>query len=366
MRAATLMKIKRFRLSYIWTAVIPELIEAAVPAPLGDLVEQSKYAAIFNTLLAGGGNPVVELPWPRRSRSTLPERNNYWTDAVVGSFSSDRNADRGRLAWKASVQFRHRDDGHKDELLSVDLADRCFGEGWYFPTGVGVSLTVWISGEFDGNQFKQKVSDFTGGKLPVTVGGVKSTDIIDRAAGKAIDILRAKGFGLPPVTLSEKPIRILTVIAADHDPNETNKPAAEAAMLQDVLIAGGGTPAVSIKPDKNIYALPHSRVIWRPDCFLSKQTGLHTLGCLHRNITMATLHAASVIKAAEATTAVIDNLANVPTRISGYAYAIGELLRKMNNASEKYVYKQQCLRDQIAEAKTMINRLRAQCLQPPL
>jgi hypothetical protein len=355
------MKIKRFRLSCIWTAVIPELIEAVFPAPLGDLVEQSKYAATFNTLLAGGVNPLVELPWPRRSGGTLPERNNYWTDAIVGRFSSERNADRGRLAWKASVQFKH-----KGELFSIGHADRCFGEGWYFPTGVAVSLTAWISGDFDGEQFKQTVSDFTGGKLPVTVGGVTSTDIIDRAAGNAMDMLRAQGFGLPPVALSEKPIRILTVITAEHDPNETDKPAAEAAMLQDVLIAGGGTPALPITPAKNIYALPHSRVIWRPDCFLSKQKGLHTLGCLHRNITMATLHAASVIKAAEAAMAVIDNVANVPTRVGSYAYAIGDLLGRMNDASEKYVYKQQCLRDQIAEAKTMINRLRANRLLQPL
>jgi hypothetical protein len=347
------MRIKRFRLSYVWTAASAELIRDAAAGPLGDLPGSFNYVKIFNNLLGGGIHPLVDLPWPRRTGAILPETNNYWSDAIVSSFLYQPNANWGKLAWKASVQFRHKGD-----LFSVGHADRCFGEGWYFPSGVGVSLTAWISGDFDGDQFKQTVSDFTGGTRTVTVGGKTSSDIIDSAARKAMDILLAQGFGLPPLALSNKPIRILTVTTAEHDPNETNKPAAEAAMLEDVLIAGGGIPTVPITPAKNIYALPHARVIWRPDKFLSKQKSLHTLGCLHRNVTMATLHAASVIKAAEATMAVIDSGATVSARVGTYADALAGLLGRMNNPKDPNIYKQQCLRDQIAEAGTIVDRLR--------
>jgi hypothetical protein len=355
------MRINRCRLSSVWTASIPELLGNAAPGPMGDLMNPSKYSAIFNELLGGGNNPVVDLPWHHKPGSPLPERNNYWTDAIVRNFMDHPGADRGRLAWKAAVQLKHKGD-----LLGVAYGDRSFVEGWYFPTGIALSITVWVSGDLDGDQLKQKVSDFSGAQLLVTLAGKKSFEFIDDAAGKAMDLLRQQGFGLPPISLSEKPTRILTMIAAGHDPQEKEKDAAEAAMLRDVLISAGASPAAKVMPAKDIYALPHARVIWRPDCFLSPQKGLHKLGCLHRNVTVSTMHVASIIRAAEVMMAEINDSGKITPRVEMYGRPIAGLLGRLNSLDDRYVYKLQCLRDQITEAKATINHLRDRFDMSPL
>jgi hypothetical protein len=364
------MRIKRCRLSCVWADAIPELLHGNSHGPLSVLMDSNGYSGIFNRLLAGNQLNLVDLPWPRKPGAIYPEKNSYWTDALISNLRKHSGGNRARIAWKSAIQLRH-----KDELFKVTTVDRCFVEGWYFPHGVALSVTVWLAGNFDGNGLEQAVSDFLGGPLTVTWSdGVPPVPKLEPSARAAMDILRAKGFGLSESDFAPESIKILTVISAEHDPQEKDKAAAEGEILTAVLASVGGNPSSPVTPVKNIYALPHARVIWRPDCFLSNQKGLHKLGCLHRNVTMATLHLSSLLGCADAMVTDFVQNGSTPAGAAPYERAVAGLFGRIYGSQDddtkkqedKQAYRQQCLRSQIDEAIDTVNQLRFRVEMPAL
>jgi hypothetical protein len=56
------MKINRLRLSIVWVEALPGLLQGPAGGPVGKLTQADDYAVLFNALLAGGGNTLIDLP----------------------------------------------------------------------------------------------------------------------------------------------------------------------------------------------------------------------------------------------------------------------------------------------------------------
>jgi hypothetical protein len=92
--------------------------------------------------------------------------------------------------------------------------------------------------------------------------------------------------------------------------------------------------------------------------------GVHTMGCLHRNITLATLQVASLLRCAELIGGTPG--AAVLQRINPYARKMAGLIGRINGGTE--TYRQKCLQHQVslANAKGAIDGLRRALGQCPL
>jgi hypothetical protein len=357
------MKINLLRLSIVWVEALPGLLQVPAAGPLGKLTQAADYAALFNALLAGGGNTLVDLPWPQHPPARYPGRNNFWDETIVTRLRDRPGSNLGMLAWRAAIPLKHRAN-----LITVRRADRTSVEGWYYPHGVALSVTAWLSGNFDQAGVQQALDDLL--HAPLTVvwpNGNQTIEPADQLAATLLDNLSQQGFAIADAGFRPPPMRIVTVIKAEHDPQEQNPAQAEAAMLDAVLTAIGGPPASTLSPDRNVWSFSRGRVIWRPDRFLSTMRNLHTLGCLHRNVLMGTLQVASLLRAVELLVAnLVGTGAPVPPWIEPYARMLAGLVGRIYGGIETYA--QASLRTMIGQPqpRSQADRLRNRFNLPPL
>ncbi len=293
---------------------------------LGDLLDPDQYADLFNSLLDMYADPTVDLPWPRRPGSVLPNKNHYWDRLIAEALHDQPNGNRGKKAWRALVPFRY-----KRLLGRLSTADRSFVEGWCFPGGIALSITFWLSGEFTSDKIKVAVADLLNGKRPVIWStGDKQIMYLNDIAQECLNTLRREVFTDVAAGFRPRPTRILTVIRAQHDGSQDSREAEEMAMRDAVLTAAGGRPNPRLEPEGDIYLFPRSLVIWQPEGFLSSVPNLHTLGCLHRNAVIATLHVASLLRATEVLVREVVNSGNpISPRVELYAKAVGTILGRI-------------------------------------
>jgi hypothetical protein len=341
------MKITDFRLSSIWVEGMPQLLGADDFGVLGPIIRIDGYAALFNTLITSENNKLVTLPWPRRGQQKLPDHNNFWDDYVVRELRDSPHGDPGIKAWRAVVPLRH-----KEPLAGINRAERCFLEGWYYPHGIAVTATAWFRGHYDASTLVESASDFLRNPMSASWrNGATEMKTLSSLAESCLDRLRESAFGTVPAGHRPNPIRIITIVAAEADRADKNQANAQSDVLKAAISAVDGNPNVEIKPAKDVYATPRFRVVWRPDRVLSPAGKLHTLGCLHRNVLMATLQLASLLRGAELLRASLASPKDTfSARVEPYARAIASLIGRINGDPAKPDSTKPWLRDQIAAA----------------
>jgi hypothetical protein len=347
------MKITHCRVSALWVEAFPDLLAAPNTSRLGNLLDPAAYAQLFNDLLASDADPLVRLPWPPSPNAKYPGRNNYWNDTIVQCLRDHARGDAGKSAFKAVVPFRYR-----PHLIKLGTPDRSFVEGWYFPGGIGLTVTFWLSGEFD----PQQVQTAVGGLLDEPLAATRPDGSQERArlnalAERCLDVLRRDGFGSIAPGLRPSPLRVLTVIKAEEDGDPSQIAANQQAMLEAVIAAAGGP--LNLTPQRDIYAWSRGAVVWRPDRFLAKNPNLHTLGCLHRNVVLASLNVASLLRAAAILDAQLGQSTDpVPFRLNPYARAVAGVLGRIYGGDEAYTLP--CIQQFIDDRRQqpMVSRLR--------
>jgi hypothetical protein len=345
-----LMKIRSFRLTYIWVEAMPELFDAKPSGKMTKCLAFSEYKDAFDDATSGSGRYIFDAPWPRSKKKALPEGNNFWNATLFKEFRDKQGVDRAELAWKAAIPFRR-----KTSMGNIKHDGRCFFEGWYFPLGVVVTLTAWISGSYDRDQMVAEIGRFQRDRHTITWDdGAVGTEELDDLARRALDRMRHEAFDLLPGKYDPERYAILTTISADRAAGDENEVEACLAALRSAMgDRGRDAPELG-----DIYLSSHARIIWRPDRFDSALAGSHTLGCLHRNVTVATLYGAALIRFAEIMVAAfIDEANQVPPKFEPYARIVAGLLGRIYGAT-KYTYKLPALRIQIGNAKPVIDRLR--------
>lgn len=355
------MQVSSCRLSWIWVEVVPGLLIAPAPAaPLGAIIDKDAYTALFQSLLQSDTHPLVTYPWPARSGPIDSPRNRYWYNAVLRRL---RGADAARIAtsaWAAMLPLRR-----KDPPLRI-ATDRSFVEGWYHPHGAALSITACLSGNFDAAALKDAAWQLARAPLPVVFdSGPAEQQRLDAIAGRALAALRREAFGDLEEREPERPLCILTVVRAAPEAGDTE--ATTAALRQACIEAAGGDPSGPARVAESITTWPRGRLIWRPDRMLATHSGVHTLGCLHRNVVMGSLQVASLLAACDAVLDVIDNANNkIPPRLDSFARAVAGLIGRIKGGVDTYA--QACLADQIeaADQGGRISRLRASLGMSPL
>lgn len=338
------MKVTDFRLSCIWVEALPELLGAQDLGLLGGLVRSDRYAKLFNAVLADDNNPLVTVPWHHQPDEKYPFRNSYWADYILREFRDHPKASPGDRAWRAVVPFRR-----KVPPARIQRSERCFLEGWYYPHGIALTVTAWFRGEFDAIRLKVAADEFLRGTLGVTWPDGRVVQIgLNTLAGQSLDMLRREAFGEIQAGYRPEPMRILTIVRAKHGTENIDQTELEVALRNAVISAAGGDPNSKTAPVRNIYAFSRARVIWRSDRAFGESREIHTLGCLHRNIVMATLQVMSLLRGAEVLAAAAEDQGRLSPRIEPYARRLAGIIGRIHGGKETYF--QECLRDQIAAA----------------
>lgn len=357
------MKVNDFRLSGIWVEAFPVQLGRDDHGTLGATVRADKYAGLFNDLLTSDAHPLVTLPWARVGGKKYPDYNGYWNDYIIGGLRDHGKADAGIKAWRSAVPMRH-----KATLVRLNRADRCFVEGWYWPHGIALTVTLRCSRSLGPKQLGVEVQDFLHGTLNVTWPDGRTADTtLNGLVNDCLDQLRNAAFGPVEAGFRPQPMLVLTVVDAKHEAAEADPAAAEKTMMNAAISAVGGNPNAEIASERDVYTFSRGRLVWRPDRALSNGGQVHTLGCLHRNITMATTQVASLLRGAEVLSALVkDGDQGLSARIEPYARMVGGTIGRIYGGIE--TYRQECLRSQIAaaNAKGSIDALRQALNLPPL
>ena len=357
------MKVNDFRLSSIWVEAFPDQLGTKDCGRLGPTIKPNNYAQLFNGPLNSDTDPLVTLPWARTAGEKYPAYNRYWNAYIIGELRDHGKADAGIKAFKSAVPMRH-----KAILVTINRADRCFVEGWYWPHGIALTVTLRCARSLDSKQLGDEVQDFQHGTLNVTWpdGQIADTNL-NGLVNSCLDRLRTAAFGPIEAGLRPPPMHVLTVVDAKHEAADTDQEAAKKALLNTAISAVGGNAGEKIAPDGDIFTFSRGRVIWNPNRALLDGGKLHTLGCLHRNITIATTQVASLLRGAEVLNGFVeDGGPGLAARVEPYARVIGGTIARIYGG--KQTYRQECLRAQIAaaNAKGGIDALRQALNLPPL
>lgn len=325
------MKVADFRLSSIWVEAYSALLATDNAGRLGSIVRADDYANLFNSILKSDNDPLCAVPWSRGSKQKYPAYSHYWNEYIIREIRDHTKADVGNKAWRAALPLRR-----KVSLVRFNRGDRCYIEGWYYPHGVALTATLWCRRELSTDAFGTEVSNFLLEKLSVTWEDNKSAASVtlNSLADQCLDKLRKEAFGDVDAGYRPPPLQILTVVRAKQEPAETDQAGAHKALLNAAISAAGGDPAQQPPPSRNIYLASRNRVIWRPDRAVTAPGQIHTLGCLHRNVTMATMQVASLVRAAEVLGGVYRDQNNVlPARIEPYARRVSGIIAGFTAAS---------------------------------
>lgn len=157
--------------------------------------------------------------------------------------------------------------------------------------------------------------------------------------------LRREAFGDVPPSQAN-PFITLTIVRATKDPGDDDS-AGDAFVKAGLGIVGAGSNT-KVSPDDAIYAHGHGRFIWRSDYACEKAGARHTLSCLHRNVAVATMQVASLVKAAEMLAAANEGKSTFPTRIEAFASAVAGTIGRIYGKNK--TWPKQFLTDQIAAA----------------
>jgi hypothetical protein len=347
------MKVNDFRLSGIWVEAFPEQLGSDDRGVLGPTVRRNDYAKRFNGLLTSDTDPLMTFPWTRTAGKKYPAYNRYWNDYIIDELSNHSKADAGIKAWRSAVPMRH-----KATLVRINRRDRCYIEGWYWPHGIALTVTLWCRRSLDPKQLGTEVQNFLHGALNVNWPDGRTADTtLNGLVNGCLDRLREAGFDSIEAGLRPPPMLVLTVVDAKHEAADTDQAAAKKAMMNAAISAAGGNPDGKIESGRDVYTFSRGRLIWRADRALSDDK-VHTLGCLHRNITMATTQVASLLSGAEILSAFVQaGGQGLSARVEPYARVVGGTIGRIygtkTDEPEKdgqKTYRQECLRSQIAAA----------------
>lgn len=295
-----MLKIKDFRLTFIWAQACPDLMTAAKPdLPFQFLGRATSFAQSITDLQAGEALPEgLTLPWkPGRS---------FWTHYL----SDNQSNLQGNTAWNEVIPLRRRPNvtiyGDK-QVLKADV------ETYYYPFGIAAAVTIRCVGDFT----LQNVVD-----LAYEIRDKRSFEVrwmdegdkflkLSSLATNLLDALQLEVLAQPPtlcIRHSNEPFSVLTVAHATVDEAKDLAPAApipEGGEIHQALqaltrwdksvkskkLSDNWLPTRKHGKGHVLYANRRGRVVWDPEHFLSRPgTTVHTLGCYHRNLWIASLH----------------------------------------------------------------------------
>lgn len=355
------MAIKALRISFVFTETILDLqLDVAVGAPLEGFVTEPGFRNIVDDLQNQKPAPLgLMLPWPS------PVGHHFW-DYYLNQRTPEY-AD-GKLCFEKLVPLRLPKLADKVE---ADLASksRVTMEGFYFTYGVGLLITVDLSGEFDLATAGDLALRVRNNKIfKTTLAPTDASLSLQQVATTALNRLRTMGFGAKVAGTPNGLFSVATVVSCDGvNPNQPLKPDGEVHRLLGGLSGWvNGWRGLSLSPPVSgetqlrtrtsdrpgdvLYAAKRGRAVWFPSLFDPKSTR-HSLGCYHRNLTLGSLQAESLLGLASAVEETFAEAAIPSTAIQRLGQLAAGLLARLHGGAKTYA--SDSLRAQVAQSRAL-------------
>jgi hypothetical protein len=298
------IEIFNFRLSFIWTETLVQMLDEPPPdLPFAFLGRNYTYEPVFNACQQGQSGPDgLHLPWPVNARF------NFWNYYFEGRQLAEVT---GRQAWKALLPFRWLIPA----TLQADwLAGRILAEGFFYPHGLGLILTISCSRSLSlaemvetGFQIRQR-EPFEIEWADHSQESLKC----DQFANKCLNLMRTRAFGnSASQPKNVVPFSVFTVVQTNTiEPDQAMPNQVE---IQRVLEAVTGwrhtwkndplpdfdtvkLDTRTAPPNHVVYSSKRGRAVWFPTLAELRDPYLHSLGCYHRNLVLASLGVESLVE----------------------------------------------------------------------
>ncbi len=312
-------KIKRFRMSLLWSAPFATLLDddnkVPADAPLAALGRNNTYATLFENLLArpaialqlGATTPALELPWPAKGTHWFWCRylNANPIRRIKGDFAFYRLVPMRRHdSLVRGLKVANTNNHPQTALFQQAVFDQISGEAWFHPHMVSFAVNLTLNGEFTPTQMaeiglllrKDRLYQLPTQATPIN---------FDELAAQTLDALLQEAIGInnaapvPPST----PFSIVTVLEADSDDADavaqndevhkaleilTHWRSGKVGKLADGDISHNPSHAATLPISGGLlFGHERTRMVWDPPRFTSN--GGVSLSCYHRNLLISTM-----------------------------------------------------------------------------
>ena len=285
------VQIQEFRLSFIWTeSILGALTRSPAPAiPRPEVRDRSAYAAYFD-----GAAGAAARPWPGRFQG-------FWEEYLEHKPLPDVS---GQIAYRQLVPLRVA-NVVRPRTLDPDAVTANV-EGLLYPWGTGLIVTVRYRHGWPDLETPVEAAAQIRGEPWYRGPADGRVRRLDDVAHDALTALRTEAFGdLPGTVLTSEPFSIHTVVRAsgardDMSPGlepvqrflhgvtsfSASWASDELPEIKEVTVGGRRNRP----PDHILYGRRRGRAVWAPDSALKPGGAVHTLGCQHRNLVLASAH----------------------------------------------------------------------------
>jgi hypothetical protein len=309
-------KIQDLRLTFIWVETTFDLLNApqVTTYPFGLLGQGYAYKDQVSKLL--GNQPtstVLTLPWAK------PAGNRFWTYYLEETLPGHIKPS---AAWEKLVPLRRKPPVH---LTPQWAPHRTFCEGYYYPFGFALAITLHVTGNYTLTQaiqqahlaYRTGLYDLEQDGQPVMTGKLNSVALACLGEMRRAALGPAAAAG----AITPEPLTVVTVVRGsgvnESIPLESNPQRASIQRSLEALCNWQPNYKTIVLPPLNdpdvvldirtktkspgdvLYAgqgdTSQGRVVWFPGRFQDSESNA-ALSCYHRNLVMGALHTESLAR----------------------------------------------------------------------
>ncbi|HKR25655.1 MAG TPA: hypothetical protein VJS15_10375 [Allosphingosinicella sp.] len=260
------LKLRDVRIAQLAVEASLDAIDEVATGPLATIGTMSGYRDLFAGALTSANG--LDLPWPAES----PDANKFWANYVTGMLPADDPEAAGLVAWQWLVPLKP-----PAGIVAGTLAGarRAFAEAFVWPTGIGFSRNYWIEGAIE----------------PAEIGRIVGEAGDLQRRHETFDAVRNEMWGVGKAGVRSDVMTIVSVVRTEAGSAE-EEAAALAAILDGLALDERPRilPADEAANRLTVHCADDFRLVWHPSKARSTRR-THSLGCFHRNLTMAALQA---------------------------------------------------------------------------
>jgi hypothetical protein len=260
------LKLRDVRIAQLAVDASLDAVDGKAAGPLAAVGNYPGYRDLFTAALASENG--VELPW----HPDTPHHNKFWANYVSGRPSDGDAEGAARIAWDGLMPFKAPAAIVAGTLPGVR---RSFAEAYVWPTGYGFCRNYWIEGAIEPAEIARMVGE--------------ANDLQRRH--ETLNAVRKDMWGEGEAGVRSDLMTIVSVVRMEAG-SEDDEAAALKAILDGLEFDERPRilPADEQANKRTVHCAGDFRLVWQPNKARSSRR-MHSLGCFHRNLTLAALQA---------------------------------------------------------------------------
>ncbi len=350
------------RFSFMWFERFETLLKDnwkdKVPkAPLRLLREKERYCDVFEKVRSGAEeieNGIrLQAPWIMPHGSYVQHFWRYYLG------NKDYTAIKSERAWQFMVPFRAVPGSVAKLSCSKNSSKKgAYMDGFYFPHGVGVIITVINETAYSFDDMVDMASDvWNNQKFRITLPNKEEWLKIEVLKSRLLDRLRTNLLGVDANEgqINSKPFTIATIVSGEvTDPQQLSSLSAQGGLIHhgleglcsfsDTWRQDEPSPLdlslskeVKLPSDyKFLYSLENGRAVWYPLLFKKPDVKKrpHKLGCYHRNLALSSIQTMSLLAFIKLYTPYLSGSVAPPQILDDFAESAGLALGRLYGKPE--------------------------------